>query len=103
MFFPEQLAQIRVDGEEIVVGAGDDRQFLETAVGDGALDAERTVAGIVRPLLGVVRYLPQQLQVLDRVLRDRGLVLLPAGALIVTAVRDPLGAAQRQDREARQE
>jgi hypothetical protein len=65
MFFPEQLAEVRVDGEEIVVGAGDDRQLLETAVRDRALDDQRTVQGVNRSLLGVERDLPQQLQVLN--------------------------------------
>ena len=102
MFFPEQLAEIRIDGEQIVVGSGDERDLLEAAIGDRALDDQRSVQRVDRSLLRLELDLPQQLEILDRVLRDSGFVLLPAGPLKVAAVRDPVGGAHRHRGETRE-
>jgi hypothetical protein len=101
MFLPEQLAEVSVDGEEIVVGAGDERDLLEPAVGDRAFDDERTIERVDRSLLRLELDLPQQLQILDRVFRDLRFAALPAVALIAAAVRHPVGAAERRHDEAR--
>src|SRR5213075_2769643 len=95
--------EIGVDGEEIVSGAGDERELLEAAVGDGALDDERTVQRVDRALLGLELDLPEQLQILDAVLGDLRFVLLPAGPLEVAAVRNPVRRPDRNHAKTGQE
>ncbi len=103
VFLPENLAEIGVNGKEVIVRAGYEGDLLEPAVGDGALSDQRSVQRVHRPLLRRELDLPEQLQVLDAVLRDLRFVLLPAASLKVAAVRHPVRRRHRNRDEACQE
>ena len=97
---PEHRAEVGIDRDEIVGGGRDKRQFLETSIGDGALENERAEQRIDGPLLRVDLHLPQQPQVVERLFRDLRFIALPAVTQVAAAVRHPLGASERHDHDA---
>src|SRR5438034_5437068 len=97
---PEHRAEVGIDRDEIVGGGRDKRQFLETSIGDGALENERAEQRIDGPLLRVDLHLPQQPQVVERLFRDLRFIALPAVTQVAAAVRHPLGASEWHDHDA---
>ena len=90
MFSPQDLSQVGINRIDVVGASGDDGQLLEAAIRDHVADDERLEDGIERLLLVVELELPEQLEILHILFGDGVFISLPASALRISAVSEPI-------------